>query len=231
MKTALIFDLDGTLIDTPQGIVDTFIAALGVMDIAAPERTEIHATIGMPLEKAFSKFLGKDAGEDVVRFAVKQYQRLFQDIVLPRAVELTFAGVTDGLALLKNQGYALAVATSKVYKSAEALLKAAELFDYFDIVVGSDQVMNPKPHPEMGHLVMRMLDVTPERSIMIGDTTHDLLMAKDSGMQSIAVTYGVHDLKQLESAKPTWIFDSFNEVIQCINTVPKSRITTEYIEG
>jgi len=231
MKTALIFDLDGTLIDTPQGIVDTFIATLESMNVTIPEHVDIRATIGMPLEKAFTRFLGQDADEELVKFAVGQYQILFKYIVLPRAVELTFAGVEDGLIALKKQGYVLAVATSKVYKSAEALLKAARLYEHFDLVVGADQVTNPKPHPEMGHLVMRLLDVTPDQSIMVGDTTHDLFMASDAGMRSIAVTYGIHDLATLEAAKPTWIRDSFEEVVHCIRTATKDTIAAEFIEG
>jgi phosphoglycolate phosphatase len=218
MKPAIIFDLDGTLIDTPSGIVETFIAVLKSMDIAFNDAGAIKATVGLPLEKAFSNLLGVNINDAKMTYAVSQYQTLFKEIVLPNAKELIFPGILKGLAHLKAQNFILAVATSKVYRSAEALLKAADLWKYFDLVIGADQVTHPKPHPEMGLLVMKQLDVLAENTLMVGDTTHDILMARDSGMRSIAVTYGVHDIQKLKSAEPTWIEYSFDEVLNRVLT-------------
>jgi phosphoglycolate phosphatase len=215
MKSAVIFDLDGTLIDTPRGIVETYKAALKSMDVEFDDLSAIRATIGLPLPKAFSIFLQLAADDPRVAYAMKQYQTLFKSIVLPKARELVFPGVVEGLAELKSQGFALAVATSKVFTSAEALIKAAGLWEQFDLVVGADQVKQPKPHPEMGHFTMEQLGTLPGHTIMVGDTTHDLLMARDAGMRSIAVTYGVHDVQELKSGEPTWIVNTFGEVVQC----------------
>ncbi|MFA6060550.1 MAG: HAD family hydrolase [Taibaiella sp.] len=216
MKSAILFDLDGTLIDTPRGIVETFTAALASMGIPFNDSFAIRATIGMPLEKAFSMLMNVDLNDEKVPYAVKQYQALFKDIVLPKAKELIFPGVVEGLVKLRSQGFALAVATSKVYPSAEALLKAADLFEHFDLVVGADQVTHPKPHPEMGQVIMKKLNVLAEHTAMVGDTTHDILMAKNAGMHSAAVTYGIHDFHTLQSAEPTWIADTFDEALSCI---------------
>lgn len=213
MKQAIIFDLDGTLIDTPSGIVETFIAALQSMNIRFTDAAAIRATIGLPLEKAFAKLLEVDVADSRVIHGIKQYQALFKDIVLPKAKELIFPGVEKGLEKLKCQGLLLAVATSKVYKSAEALLKAADLWKQFNLVVGADQVSRPKPDPEMGQFVLENLGVLAEDAVMVGDTTHDILMAKGAGMRSIAVTYGVQDLQKLKSADPTWVTDSFDGVL------------------
>ena len=213
MKSAVVFDLDGTLIDTPRGIVESFTAALISMNVAVSDPAAIRATIGLPLEQAFANLLGVDKADDQVGLGIKQYQICFKEIVLPKAQELIFPGVVEGLALLKAQGFILAVATSKFYASAEALLKAAGLWDYFHLVIGADQVTHPKPHPEMGELVMRKLGILAENTVMVGDTTHDILMAKGANIRSIAVTYGVHDLEKLQSAEPTWIVDSFDGVL------------------
>ena len=80
--------------------------------------------------------------------------------------------------------------------------------------VGVDQVTNPKPHPEMGFLVLEKLAIKAEEAIMVGDTTHDILMANDSGIASLAVTYGVQEIEKLQSANPTWIVHSFSEAME-----------------
>lgn len=216
MKKGIIFDLDGTLIDTPSGIVDTIAATVETFDQPARDPSEIRATIGMPLESALASMLNFQIEDERVAQAVKTYQRLFKGIVLPKAESLIFDGVVDGLETLKSKGYILAVATSKVMKSAESLIRAAGLWQYFDLVVGADCVTHPKPHSEMGELVMSTLSLKPENSIMIGDTTHDLFMAQNCGMQSIAVTYGVHNRALLQTAEPNHIVDDFNQVLSCI---------------
>ena len=217
MKYAVIFDVDGTLIDTPSGIVETFIVTLKSMGVVFNDASAIRATIGLPLEQAFGSLLGVTQDDEKVICAIKQYQSSFKDIVLPKAKELIFSGVIEGLAMLKAQQFLLAVATSKFYASVEALLKAAGLWEYFNVVVGADQVAQPKPHPEMGHLVLKKLGVLAENAVMVGDTTHDILMAKDSGMRSIAVTYGIHNILKLKSVEPTWIIDSFSDVLTCVS--------------
>jgi phosphoglycolate phosphatase len=147
---------------------------------------------------------------------MKSYQALFKELVLPRAQSLVFPGVAQGLAALRGQGIALAVATSKFYASADALLTAAGLRDHFTVVVGADQVTEPKPHPEIGLLIMDRLGVPAERAVMVGDTTHDLRMARAAGMRSIAVTYGVHGVHELRSSEPTWVADTFDDVMSCV---------------
>jgi phosphoglycolate phosphatase len=218
MTAVAIFDLDGTLVDTPRAIVETFTAAFASMDVQAREPAAIRATIGLPLEKAFSRLLGVPLQDDLVAHGVRQYQLFFKELILPRAEELLFPGVADGLGALRAQGFSLAVATSKFYASADALLKAAGLREQFSMVVGADQVTKPKPDPEMGQMILRKLGVPAERAVMVGDTTHDLLMAQAAGMRSIAVTYGVHGVEELKSGAPTWVADTFQEVMKYIQT-------------
>jgi phosphoglycolate phosphatase len=218
MTYAAIFDLDGTLVDTPLAIVETFTAAFASMGVPAREAKAIRATIGLPLEKAFSKLLEVPLDDGLVAQGVRQYQGLFRELILPKAARLLFPGVAEGLSELRGQGVALAVATSKFYSSADALLRAAGLRDQFTMVVGADQVKQPKPNPEMGLLILQALGVSADRAVMVGDTTHDLLMAKAAGMRSVAVTYGVHSLQELKSSDPTWIADTFDDVLKCIQT-------------
>ncbi|MFD0385090.1 HAD family hydrolase [Streptomyces stramineus] len=151
--------------------------------------------------------------------AIRQYQSLFREIVLPKAADLLFPGVADGLTALRDQGITLTVATSKFYASADALLTAAGIRDHFVMVVGADQVSHPKPHPESGLVILRELGVPGEDAVMVGDTTHDLLMARACGMPSIGVTYGVHREAELRTAEPTWLADTFDDVLARIAPV------------
>lgn len=218
MRFAAIFDLDGTLVDTPRAIVEGFTAAFARMGMEARDPAAIAATIGLPLEQAFSALLGLPLDDVRVAEGVSEYRVQFQERILPRAGGLVFPGVSEGLGALSGRGLALAVATSKLHASADALLRAAGLRDRFDLVVGTDQVTRAKPHPEMLELIVRTLGVPPERAVVVGDTTHDLLMARAAGMRSVAVTYGVHGLDELMSAEPTWVADTFDDAVQRIQT-------------
>jgi phosphoglycolate phosphatase len=186
------------------------------MGVTPRHADAIRATIGTPIAQAFGTLLGVGSDDILVSDGIKQYQALFKERVLPMAQDLVFPGVVDGLATLRARGFTLAVATNKVYASADALLAAAGLRDLFTLVISADQVTHPKPHPETGHVILQRLGVSAERALMVGDTTHDLLMAKAAGMHSIGVTYGVHNREELRSAKPTWIADTFVEVLDCI---------------
>jgi phosphoglycolate phosphatase len=216
MRRVAAFDLDGTLIDTPRGIVETFSAAFATMDLPVPDASAVRATIGLPLELAFGRLAGLPADDGLVAAGVQRYQALFRELVLPAAAGLLFPGVAEGLQTLRAHGFSLAVATSKVYASADALLVAAGLRGHFALVVGADQVSRPKPAPEMGRLITRTLAASPGSAVMVGDTTHDLLMANAAGMRSVAVTYGVHGVRELRAAGPTWIADTFADAVECI---------------
>jgi phosphoglycolate phosphatase len=217
IKTA-VFDLDGTLIDTPKGIVDSFSATLVQFGYSDIDSNMIKSTIGLPLAKAFGQLMAIESSSSQINEAINLYQQYFKEKVLPKAKELVFPDVAKGLKSLKDDGIKLAVATNKVVSSAEGLIKAAGLWELFDLIVGANQVNNPKPHPEMGVLVMNRLESEPARSVMVGDTSHDLEMAKAVGMLSIGVTYGIHPREQLNKSQPTFVTDSFKKALSFIQS-------------
>jgi phosphoglycolate phosphatase len=218
------FDLDGTLVDTPGAIVETFTAVFAATSVPAPAAPAIRATIGMPLERAFAGLLGVPPDDGAVADAVRRYQAHFREHILPRARALVFPGVAEGLAALRGDGMVLAVATSKVTPSAEALLAAAGLRHLFHHVIGADQVTRPKPDPEMGHLVLRRSGLAAGDAVMVGDTVHDIAMAGAAGMRSIAVTYGVHGLAELLPAAPTAVADLFADVVTSVRALRRKSI-------
>jgi phosphoglycolate phosphatase len=214
MTRLVIFDLDGTLVDTPRAIVRAIAASFTAAGVEPPPAPAIRATIGLPLERAFGQLIGSNIDDPRVVSSIGHYQHYFKEFVLPNARALVFAGVAEGLATLGDQGFSLAVATSKYYRSADALLVAAGLREHFEVVVGADQVTLPKPNPEMAESIMRQLAASAAGALMVGDTTHDLVMANAAGMRSIAVTYGVHSRSELDLADPTWTADSFEDVVK-----------------
>ncbi|MBH0247348.1 HAD family hydrolase [Streptomyces cavourensis] len=209
MTRPVLFDLDGTLVDTPNAIVENFTATLAALGVPAVFPEEIRATIGLPLEKAFAQLIGASADAATVEAAVPCYQRLYREQIVPKAKSLLYPGVADGLAELRAAGLVLAIATSKHTASAEVLLTSAGIRDHFAMVVGADAVTEPKPAPETGLLIATELGHPAGRAVMVGDTTHDISMAHNAGMRSVAVTYGIHSAAQLAAVKPTWTVADF----------------------
>ncbi|NOR62781.1 MAG: HAD-IA family hydrolase [Rhodobacteraceae bacterium] len=216
MIHAAIFDLDGTLIDTPKAIVTMMTKAMQDIGEKPASETDIRSTIGLPLEVGISSLLFLPKDHQKVKTCIKRYKELFYEWLVPRASDLVFPGVIEGLQELSDKGIRLGVATAKHNASAKAILRAANLLSFFDHVAGADDVSRPKPDPEMALLVMDMLHSTPESSIMIGDTHHDLNMAHGADMRTIAVTYGVDDFATLNAASPTWVADSFSEATKTL---------------
>ncbi|SCX28483.1 Phosphoglycolate phosphatase [Agrobacterium sp. DSM 25558] len=212
----LIFDLDGTLFDTPSAIVEVFSGVFSLTDVPVPPPESIRSTIGLPLPAAFALLTGESEDSEQVTDCVSRYLAHFRTLILPKAVDLLYPGVADGLGLLRTNKITLAVATNKFQASAEAILGASAILPFFAVVLGADQVDNPKPHPEAVERILQQTGADRESTLMIGDTTHDVQMANAAGIRSIGVTYGVHNHQQIMAAKPTHLAASFQDVLSII---------------
>ena len=221
MLEAVIFDLDGTLVDTPKVIVATALEALRGRPWAMPEPQAIRATIGLPLTVAFSGLLGLPEASAEVEDVVQEYRRLWRANVIPRSAELLYPGVAEGLQLLRDLRLRLAVATSKARIGAVTQLEAAGIAKHFEVIAGYDSVERPKPDPQMALHVLEQLGAAPQRSVVVGDTTHDLLMAHGAGVRAVAVTYGAHDAATLRTESPEWVASDFPEVVRLLRELAK----------
>jgi phosphoglycolate phosphatase len=121
--------------------------------------------------------------------------------------------VIDGLAELVESGFALAVATGKSRRGLDRSLESLKLDRHFAATRCADEGL-PKPHPEMLHRLMLELNVPADRTLMIGDTTHDLQMAINAGTAAVAVGYGAHPRAALEELAPLGYADSFGDLLQ-----------------
>ncbi len=212
MLRALLLDLDGTLVDTPQAIVDVAQGTLAALGLPAADPDAIKETIGLPLPIALGQLIG--TGPAGAADAVEIYRVLWRTHVTPRIPQLLYPGVREGLAELKRADLRFAVVTGKTQDGADSTVAAAGLNDVIEVVLGYTSVANPKPAPDIALLALDKLGVRPEDAVIVGDSTHDLEMARRAGVQSIAVTYGALPEAALRAASPTWVAHSFPEVVR-----------------
>jgi phosphoglycolate phosphatase len=203
----IAFDWDGTLFDSTQIITRCIQAA--VVDVGGVKPTDEAASyvIGMALMPALAH-AAPDVPQDKYLLLGERYRFHYMkhanDIAL-------FEGVLPLLAALRERHHWLAVATGKSRRGLDEALHTAELKGVFDGSRTADETAG-KPHPRMLHELMREFGVEPERTLMIGDTTHDLQMAVNAGCASVGVSYGAHDHGQFEPMNPRFIAHSVKEL-------------------
>ena len=215
MVAAVIFDLDGTLVDTPGGIGE----ALGqtVVDLGWPRPTtdDLRATIGRPMNEILPELLGT-ADPGLVAAGIARYRVLYEKNVLVRADDLVFGGVVEGLAELRRRGVPVAIATSKIQLTAWQTLDVAGLRGLFDVVVCHDMVSRGKPHPDLALAAASRLGVAASRCAMVGDTRYDMQVGVGAGMLPLGVSYGVGTAADLLAAGAVLVADSFTDVLAAV---------------
>ncbi|MGC5568080.1 HAD family hydrolase [Streptomyces sp. FR-108] len=211
MTSAFVFDIDGTLADTPSaiaGLIGDVVRDLG----ADPSHADILATVGKPLEASLARLLGTCVHDTVTAEAAARYRRRFTTDVLSRGPELLLPGVAEGLDRLRSAGHPLGIATSKIYASAHALLDATGILNRFDTVVCHNMVERGKPHPDMALRALADLGATASRSWYVGDTVTDLTMARAAALRTVAVSYGVDTAEALRAAGADHVVADFPSV-------------------
>ena len=183
----ILFDLDGTLIDSTEAILESFGVAFKTFDTSVPDDERIKAEIGHPLDAMFTT-LGVDAS--YVDAHVQAYKMHYRKISCAKTVLLPEAREAVELA---SQHAVLGVVTTKTAKYSIELLEHMGLMSYFDVLVGREDVENPKPHPEPIFKALSKLQSDKSRYWMIGDTPMDILAAKAANINSVAVTCGYAD--------------------------------------
>ncbi len=203
----LIFDWDGTLMDSAGVIVDSIQRACADLDIPVPGARASRQIIGLGLTQALKTLLPDLAEDDYPRL-VERYRHhyLGRDHAIP-----LFDGVEAGIRNLQAQGFQLAVATGKNRPGLERAFASCGLGDAFLTTRTADQTYS-KPHPAMVLEIIDELGADPARTLVIGDTGHDLLMAANAGVASLGVTYGAHEVDDLLCHAPLVLIDSFHEV-------------------
>ena len=195
----IVFDWDGTLMDSTAAIVKCIQAAARDVGLPVPSDEAASHVIGLALPEAMQAAV-PDMESALYPRMVERYRYHF----LTKDHELVlFKGVREMLSELSQQGYFLAVATGKSRVGLNRALNAAGLLSMFDATRCADETFS-KPHPAMLQELTRELGQDMRRTVMIGDTTHDLLMARNAGAAGIAVEYGAHPVDQLQACHPVF---------------------------
>ncbi len=196
----VVFDWDGTLMDSTHSIVAAIQAACRDLDLPVPSVSTASWVIGLSLESALRKAVPELTPSLLPRF-LERYRIHY----LTRDPELRlFEGIPGLLDDLAERNIRLAVATGKSRVGLDRVLAATGLGPRFEITRCADESFS-KPHPAMLQEIMQELDVEPARMLMIGDTSHDLQMAINAGVHGLGVTYGAHPPKDLEACQPQGI--------------------------
>jgi len=183
----ILFDLDGTLIDSTEAILESFSVAFQTHGQEVPSDEEIKAEIGYPLDVMFPT-LG--VAEEEVEAYVLAYKMHYRKISCAKTVLLPDAHAAVELA---SRHATLGVVTTKTAKYSIELLEHMGLMDYFDVLVGREDVEYPKPHPEPILKALSSIQHDTTNYWMIGDTPMDILAAKAANINSVAVTCGYAD--------------------------------------
>lgn len=204
----IVFDWDGTLMDSQARIVDCILSAFADMGLTPPSREAAADIIGLGLDDAMAR-LWPGSGS-VERAALAAHYRRYFLFENPTRSQL-FPGAQETLERLYEEGYLLAVATGKSRIGLDKSLDETGLGPLFHATRCADETFS-KPHPQMLLELMDELGVRAAQTLMVGDTEYDLQMAANAGARSLAVCFGVHDAGRLLACGPLACLESLDDI-------------------
>lgn len=208
---AILFDLDGTVINTNELIFQSFEYALETVLHTSLSRDILRTTFGKPLAQIMQEMGGEQAQE--LRKAFVDYSIAHEnDIYL-------FPGVEEALKELKALNINTAVVTSRLYRSALRNLHQFELEKYFDVFITPEATEKHKPNPEPALKALEQLGIEPHEAIMTGDSGLDLLCGKQAGCKTAAVRYSLFPLEELLEYQPDYVIDTLQDLVPLVSRI------------
>ncbi len=201
----LIFDLDGTLIDSSQGVIDAVNYSLRQTHQPEQPPERIRPFIGYPLEDMYAAFTAVPVPELIPYFRARAVETMVASTVM-------LDGVGEALATLQEQGYRLAIATTKIRPHVDGIVSKFGWDSIFPVRVGADEVERVKPAPDAFRLALERLNGAAEKSLVVGDTINDILAAQavPVGVAAVESPYGGHE--KVVAAKPDHVLGSIAEL-------------------
>jgi phosphoglycolate phosphatase len=206
----VIFDWDGTIMDSIGKIVNCIKCSAQSLNIAPPSDTAIKNIIGLSLEKAMEVLFPSYPTKQTA--LINAYKAHYKVDATPTPV---FDDVANVLNALKQNGAVLAIATGKGRDGLERLLDQSQLRHFFSATRTSDDAQS-KPSPDMLYQLLAELGVSANEAVMIGDTQIDMAMGRAANMDRIGVTMGVHNAQQLSEYDPIATVDSYQQLQQVL---------------
>lgn len=208
----IVFDLDGTLVDSLPDIIASFQHGFASMGLPVPADTEVRPLIGQPLEDMYAHFAPAHAESLCVVYR-EHYARNFVNRSRP------YPGVVELLRTLRERGYKLAIATTKRTDMARRFIEALGMTPAVDHVQGTDGFPH-KPAPDVIH---RALAALGARGLwMVGDTTADILAGRAAGLRTYGVTWGNHDARMLATATPDELQPDLARLLAHLPPLPRA---------
>ncbi|MBR5228361.1 MAG: HAD-IA family hydrolase [Firmicutes bacterium] len=204
----ILFDFDGTLMDTNEVIIQSWQYAFKKIKGVEGDREAIIRTFGEPLALTLKKFFG-GTEEDITEFlrVYRDYQtNVFEDEIV------LFPGVYDMLHKFKELGYRMAVVTSRLSQSTYEGLRKFGVLDLFDVVVTADDTKAHKPDPEPANIALAKLGTSAEEAVMVGDTRMDMGCAKNAGLISVLVGWSMAIIED-PADQPDYVVEKADDLI------------------
>ena len=208
---AIFFDLDGTLTDSGEGIINCAALALEHFGLPVPSREEMRVFVGPPLDQTFIKFgVPADKTDEAIDVFRSRY------IPIGKFENHPYPGIHEALKILKTQGHRLFVATSKPEETALEVLEKFELTEYFEQICGAT-MDNSRCHKAdvIAYLQGQVGDIS--KAIMVGDTQFDVLGAAAHGIPTIGVAWGYGEVKDMQAAGAARIVYTMDELVDALN--------------
>lgn len=216
----LVFDWDGTLVDSERHIVSCIAESAKVCDLPELSYDRMKSIIGLGMKEALYELYPQISDSQISALREHYSKRFHQN----EGAELSlFPGVVETLASLQNLGYRMAVATGKSRRGLELAKEQTGLGAFFEVERCADESRS-KPHPQMLHELADYFNVPESDMLMVGDTSFDLDMAARAGAASVGVSYGVHPIAELLKYKPRRIVDEFKEIVAWLDSL-QQRVT------
>ena len=212
-RELIIFDWDGTLMDSTARIVDCMQAAARDLALDSLPDTAVRQIIGLGLPQAIASLYPALSPADVERMRAS-YATHF--VAAERVPNPLFDGVEGMITGLRDSGMLLAVATGKSRQGLTRVWDSTGHGRWFHASRCADETRS-KPHPDMVHELLAEFSVTPDAALVVGDTTHDLVMAANAGVDAIGVTWGAHEKAQLAGASPLALVEGIDELVKLLS--------------
>ena len=209
MYQLVIFDWDGTIMDSAMKIASCIQVSAKDVGLPVPTIDEAKNIIGLGLHEAMLTLFPRASSAEL-KGMVDAYKYHF--VADTKTEQKLFDGVAAGLHALEEAGAILAVATGKSRVGLDRVLNIVDLKHHFTITRCADETRS-KPHPQMLHEILDFTAIDPHKAIMIGDTTYDLDMAANANMPALGAGYGVHSDEMLNNAKALSVEPSFEHII------------------
>jgi pyrophosphatase PpaX len=205
----ILFDLDGTLIDTNELIISTYLHTLEKYFPGKYTREDVLPFLGPTLHEVFGE-MDPDRVEEMV-LEYRTYNLANHDALVKE-----FVGVMETIETLKNKGYKLAIVTTKREDVAFKGLRLMKLDSYFDVMIAYDHVKKVKPDPEPIFLALEKLDSKPEEALMVGDNFHDVLAGKNAGTKTAGVAWSIKGREYLAKYEPDFMLENMTDLLSIL---------------